>query len=316
MEEVRRIVIIRGMRVTLSYQVGFAFFAMIANFRSRRVPIPLRLGEDDYAVPKFDTKQAEETAIRKEIRELFAESIKGLDFEDLIKDRETFDKLYATSVPPMRCTPDVSLAKLEVFLDEILNCEEMCEILHVEYSPGPTMPRSRRATQEMINVEEKRRNSVRRQSVEVLSNNTTTTSRRLSVEQQQRRGSSTLHESLGGANSGVNLLQTLEEEEENVSGMMRRSSSSLGAADVTAMTPPPPRRLSRRFSHVDELEEKINIQGKKVESNFVVVLGVALFSVFLFLYWLLSSWKLALFLLLGMILAWVIFQHQQQSKLL
>lgn len=121
------------MRATLSFQVGFAFFALIANFRRRREQIKLSVGEDEFLVPKFDTLAQEETAIRKEIRELFADSVKGLDFQDLVEDRETFDKLYANSVPQLRLSDEASLRVAEKLVDDVLYCEEMCEILRVKF---------------------------------------------------------------------------------------------------------------------------------------------------------------------------------------
>ncbi|KAH9246598.1 hypothetical protein BASA81_015865 [Batrachochytrium salamandrivorans] len=112
---------------------GFAFFALIANFRRRREQLKLNYGEEEFLVPKFDTLAQEETAIRKEIRELFADSVKGLDFQDLVEDRETFDKLYANSVPVLKLSDEASLRLTEKLVDDVLYCEEMCEILHVKF---------------------------------------------------------------------------------------------------------------------------------------------------------------------------------------
>lgn len=133
MDEVKKIVVVRGMRATLSFQIGFAFFALVANFRKRHEHTAMLLGEEDFLAPQFDTFQTEEAAIRKDLRELFANSVKGLDFLDLVQDRETFDRMYQATYAQKPLSPEASIRLVEQFVDDLLYCEEMCEMLHVKF---------------------------------------------------------------------------------------------------------------------------------------------------------------------------------------
>ena len=199
LEEVHRIVVIRQMRMALEYNLGYAFYAMVANFKKRR-PLaepdptrPQRSNSED-VVPQFETPGAEETAIRKEIRELFADSVKGLDFPDLIKDREAFEKIYQSTVlniSDMKRNPGLGLNRVEELVDEIVNTEEMCELLGVKFIAAPIQAAqpstsAKEKIDSEVGKEEKRRNE-RRASVEASNNGVSVfAARRASVDSKQR----------------------------------------------------------------------------------------------------------------------------------
>ena len=122
LEEVHRIVVMRQLRLTLQYNLGFAFYAMVANFKRRRNS----LSKDD-VVPEFETPQSEDAALRKELRELFQESVKGLEFADLMQDRIAFEKIHAAMGP--------GLDGIQKLIDEIMYVEDLCELMGVPITP-------------------------------------------------------------------------------------------------------------------------------------------------------------------------------------
>ena len=210
LEEVHRIIVIRGMRLALQYNLGFGFYAMVANFMKRKPKVenptgPQMLHEDLYAiVPQFETPEAEETALRKEIRELFADSVKGLDFDDLIQDRAAFDKLYlGTILSPAesRGFPGLGLKKIEQIVDEIMNCEDLCQKLGVEYIAEPIPEKGKQEKEvfeKAMNQEEKKRGD-RRASLELLNNGIPPFGeRRASIEAKRR---SSMESSITGSDA-------------------------------------------------------------------------------------------------------------------
>ena len=199
MEEVRRIVVVRQMRMALQYNLGYAFYSMVANFKKRRPAVENNhrgsMSGDEDVVPQFETPGAEETAIRKEIRELFADSVKGLDFPDLVQDREAFDKIYSTTVigiSDAKRAPGLGLLRIEELVDEIMNTAEICRMLGVQFieRESPEKGKAELEAQEKIDnavgVEEKRRGE-RRASIEAQNNGIPVfAERRLSVEAKRR----------------------------------------------------------------------------------------------------------------------------------
>jgi hypothetical protein len=201
-EEIRRIVVIRQMRMALQYNLGYAFYSMVANFKKRRKPArpnPAKLKQSgvfmEDVVPQYETPGAEETAIRKEIRELFADSVKGLDFPDLVQDREAFDKIYATTtlnISEIRRASGLGLLRIESLVDEIMNTEETCALLDVEFEKeaAPTKGKAELEAQEKIETavgKEERRRGERRASIEALNHGVPAFGeRRASIEAKRR----------------------------------------------------------------------------------------------------------------------------------
>jgi hypothetical protein len=187
-EEVRRIVVIRGMRMALQYNLGYAFFSMVANFRKRHEKVKYNdeaTGDDhntddkgmiDDMIIQYDKPEDEEMAIRKEIRELFADSVKGLDFPDLVQDREAFEKIYMGTVllgiglEDRSKYPEAGLQKIEKLVDEIMYVEDVCCLVDVVYvAPKETEAehKSHENAEKAADYEQTRRTE-RRKSIEML----------------------------------------------------------------------------------------------------------------------------------------------------
>jgi len=132
--------------MALRFNLGYGFFSLVANFK-RRKPVNM---DDEQAVldrehpnendvvPQYDSAEEEQLAIRKEFRELFVDSVKGLDFPDLVQDREAFEKMYLGSVlsreelaKPYHA--EIGLKRIEALVDEIMNDEEVCVLVGVAY---------------------------------------------------------------------------------------------------------------------------------------------------------------------------------------
>jgi len=202
-EEVRKIVVIRQMRMALQFNLGYAFYSMVANFKKRHTVVkaesrsPAASFADDI-IPEYETAGAEETAIRKEIRELFADSVKGLDFPDLVQDREAFDKLYATTllnISESKRSPGLGLLRIESLVDEIMNTDEICHTLALEYvkEEVPQKGKAERDVLEKIESavgkEEKRRGN-RRASIEAMNNGVSVFAERRGSVDSRRSGNS------------------------------------------------------------------------------------------------------------------------------
>ena len=177
MEEVRRIIVVRQMRMALRYNLGYGFFALVSNFK-RRKPVNLddeqavhdrEHPDENDVVPQFDSPEEEDLAVRKELRELFVDSVKGLDFPDLVQDREAFEKMYVESILSRDelARPDhgaLSLARTEAMVDEIMYDEEVCLLVGVDFQPSRAAVDAHTADmQHAADVEEKRRHDHHKQ---------------------------------------------------------------------------------------------------------------------------------------------------------